>query len=265
MVNDGQQTLPHKFAMPKVNEHRSNKQLARIHWQQRGIPVAEHAKELKDVNGCQKDKTHICSHYSDVAATYSKYEALVSLLQRGTSWLQMYKTTVTACNELSRSREREQLAEAADRTAPVERRGLHTAEQQILPYKFAMPKLQEHLSDEKVARIHWQQKGKVVVAHAEHLKQWNETRSQAWVTSNYAVVEVTRRKHEALMTSLKSGTSWKNMYETTVSACKELSSLSAEAAGVTYQMDILFQASILEEAKKDPDLNGLNLSKVASL
>ena len=50
------------------------------------------------------------------------------------------------------------------------------------------------------------------------------------------------------------------MYQTTVSACKELSSLSAEATGVTYQMDILFQASILEEAKKDPDLNGLNLS-----
>ena len=183
MVNYGQQTLPYRFAMPKVNEHPSDKKFARIHWQQRGIPVAEHAKELKDVNRCQKDKTDVYSHYSDVAATYSKYEALVSLLQRGTSWLQMYKTTVTACNELSRSREREQLAEAADRTAPVERRVLHTAEQQILPYKFAMPKLQEHLSDEKVARIHWQQKGKVVVAHAQHLKQWNETRSETHLTS----------------------------------------------------------------------------------
>ena len=44
-----------------------------------------------------------------------------------------------------------------------------------LPHKFAMPKVEPHPSDEKLARIHWQQRGKVVAAHTKHLKQLEKT------------------------------------------------------------------------------------------
>ena len=59
---------------------------------------------------------HVASQYVVVAATHKKHEALVTLLQKGTSWLNVYQTTVTACDELSSSRGREELAEAAGLT-----------------------------------------------------------------------------------------------------------------------------------------------------
>ena len=94
-----------------------------------------------------------------------------------------------------------------------------------------------------LARIHWQQRGRDVDAHTKHLKQLNKTRLQTQVASQYVVVAATRRKHEALVTLLQNGTSWLNMYQTTVTACDELSSSRgreelAEAAGLTYQMDV---------------------------
>ena len=55
------------------------------------------------------------------------------------------------------------------------------------------------------------------------------------------------------------------MYQTTVTACDELSSSRgreelAEAAGLTYQMDVFLEGSTLREARDDPDLHGLNFN-----
>ena len=93
-----------------VELHSSDKTLARIHWQQRGAIVAQHAKHLKQYNGKDK-KVHETSQYVVVATTARKHEALVILLRNGTSWLKMYQATIKAWDELSSSRE-EELAEA---------------------------------------------------------------------------------------------------------------------------------------------------------
>ena len=73
------------------------------------------AKHLKQYNGKDK-KVHEASQYVVVAAARRKHEELVTLLQNGTSWLNMCQTTVTACDELSSSRGREELAAAASLT-----------------------------------------------------------------------------------------------------------------------------------------------------
>ena len=104
--------LPHNFAMPQVEPHPSNKKLARIHWTQMGNDVAAHAKHLKHYNMTRK-QSQVTSQYVVVAATERKHEALVTLLHNGTSWLNMYQATVKACDELSASRGREELAAAA--------------------------------------------------------------------------------------------------------------------------------------------------------
>ena len=55
------------------------------------------------------------------------------------------------------------------------------------------------------------------------------------------------------------------MYQTTVTACDELSSSRgreelAEAAGLTRQMDVFLEGCKLQEARDDPDLHGLNFN-----
>ena len=99
----------------------------------------------------------------------------------------------------------------------------------------------------------------------KHLKQFHSTRLETQVSSQYVVVAATRRKHEALVALLQNGTSWLNMYQTTVTACDELSSSRgreelAEAAGLTYQMDVFLEGCTLREARDDPDLHGLNFN-----
>ena len=108
------QLLRHNFAMPTVEAHGSDKKLGRIHWQQRGKHVAAHTQDLKQLDKI-RSRTQVVSQYVVVAATGRKHEELVASLQNGTSWLNMYQTTVTACDELSSSRGREELAEAAGR------------------------------------------------------------------------------------------------------------------------------------------------------
>ena len=66
---EGVKPLPHNFVMPMVELHSSDKTLARIHWQQRGAIVAQHAMHLKQYNG--KDKkavsyTHLTLPTSDL-------------------------------------------------------------------------------------------------------------------------------------------------------------------------------------------------------
>ena len=134
-----------------------------------------------------------------------------------------------------------------------------------LPHNFAMPKMELQPSDKKFARIRWKQRGTYVAEQRMHLKQFNETRSQTQVASHYVLFAATRRKHEALVTLLQNGTSWLNMYQTTVKACDELSSSRgreelAEAARFTYQLDVYMEGCTLEDARDDPDLYGLNFN-----
>ena len=136
---------------------------------------------------------------------------------------------------------------------------------QTLPHNFAMPKVEPHPSDKKLDRIHWQQRGRDVVAHTKHLKQLNKTRLQTQVASQYVVVAATRRKHEARVTLLQNGASGLNMYQTSVTACDDLPSRRgreelAAAASLTYQMHVFLEGCTLREARDDPDLHGLNFN-----
>ena len=123
-----------------------------------------------------------------------KLQTLLADLGKGTSWLNMYKMTAKACEAI-----------------------------QPLPHNFAMSKVEPH-PDNKLARIHWQQRGRDVAAHTKQLKQLNKTRLHTHVASHYVVVASTRRNHEALVTLLQNDTSGLNMYQTTVTSCDELSS-----------------------------------------
>ena len=133
-----------------------------------------------------------------------------------------------------------------------------------LPHNFAMPMLEPQPSDKTFARIRWKQRGTYVAEQRMHLKQFNETISQTQVVSQYVLFAATRRKHEALVTLLQNGTSWLNMYQTTVRACDELSRSRgreelAEAAALTCQMDVFVGDSTLGEARDDPYLQGLEI------
>ena len=170
----------------------------------------------------KESKTALYSSWMPVAEAKRKHEALLAELRQGTSWLNMYQTTAKACEP-----------------------------EKPLAHNFAMPMVELHSSDKKLARIHWQQMGAIVAQHAKHLKQYNGKYKQVHVASQYVVVAATRRKHEALVTLLQNGTSWLNMYQTTVTTCDELSSSRgreelAEAAGSTYQMDVFSRAVLCE-------------------
>ena len=165
----------------------------------------------------KENRTDLVSSWMAPTDAQRKLQTLLADLGKGTSWLDMYKMTAKACEAI-----------------------------QPLPHNFAMPKVEPHASDKKLARIHWQQRGREVAAHKKLLKQLSKTRPQAQVASQYVVVAATRRKHEARVSLLQNGTSWLNMYKTTVTACDELSSSRgreelAEAAGLSYQMNIFLE------------------------
>ena len=91
--------------------------------------------------------------------------------------------------------------------------------QKPLPCHFHTPCLQL-TKDESKARIHWQAKGNVVANHKQHMvnsvsKENNTSLYSSWMPSAEA-----KRKHEALLTELRQGTSWLNMYQTTAKVCE---------------------------------------------
>ena len=232
--SEEQKSLPFNFRAPRL-QLTQDKSQARIFWQSQGQIIADHKQQM--VKSIGKDnRTSLYSSWMAPTDAQRKLQTLLADLGKGTSWLNMYKMTAKACEAI-----------------------------QPLPHNFAMPKVEPHPSDKKIARSHWQQRGRDVVAHTKHLKQLNKTRLQTQVASQYVVVAATRRKHEALVTLLQNGTSWLNMYQTTVTACDELSSSRgreelAEAAGLTYQMDVFLEGCTLREARDDPDLHGLNFN-----
>ena len=165
--------------------------------------------------------------------TKTSHEALLAELRQGTSWLNMYQITAKACEP-----------------------------EKPLPHDFAMPKVEPHPSDKKLARIHWKQRGAIVAQHAKHLKQYNSKDKQVVQVSQHVVVAATERKHDALVTLLHNGTSWLNMYQATVKACDELSSSRreeelAEAAKGSRDSEAAFEVSILRQAQEEVNMHCL--------
>ena len=121
----------------------------------------------------KSNRTFLYSSWMLSAEAQRKLDTTLADLQQGSSWLNMYQITAKACEEVK-----------------------------LLPHNFAMPRVDPHCSDKKLARIHWTQQGMVVAQHAKHLKQYNKTRKRTHVVSQYVVIAATRRKHEALVSLL---------------------------------------------------------------
>ena len=217
--SEEQKSLPFNFRRPRL-QLTQDKSSARIFWQSQGQIIADHKQHL--AKGTGKDNmTSLCSSWMGSTDAQQKLQLLLADLGKGTCWLNMYKMTAEACKAI-----------------------------QLLPHNFAMPKVEPHPSDKKLARIHWQQGGRDVAARTKHLTHLNKTSLKTDVVSQYVVIAAARRKHEALVTLLRNGTSWLYMYQTTVTACDELSSSRgreelAVAAGLTYQMDVFLEGGIL--------------------
>ena len=179
-------------------------------WQSQGKIIAEQKEHMvKRIGKSSKadNRTSLYSSWMAPTDAQRQLETLLADLGKGTSWLNKYKMAAKACVAI-----------------------------QLLRHNFAMPTVEAHGSDKKLGRIHWQQRGTHVAAHTQDLKQLDKIRSRTQVVSQYVVVAATGRKHEELVASLQNGTSWLNMYQSTLRACDELSSSrgreeSAEAAG----------------------------------
>ena len=190
--------------------HGGDKSQARMAWQSQGKIIAEQKEHMvKRIGKSSKadNRTSLYSSWMAPTDAQRQLETLLADLGKGTSWLNKYKMTAKACVAI-----------------------------QLLRHNFAMPTVEAHGSDKKLGRIHWQQRGTHVAAHTQDLKQLDKIRSRTQVVSQYVVVAATGRKHEELVASLQNGTSWLNMYQSTLRACDELSSSrgreeSAEAAG----------------------------------
>ena len=134
--------LPFNFHTPCLQLTKDESK-ARIQWQAKGNVVANHKQHM--VNSVSKEnKTSLYSSWMPSAEAKRKHEALLAELRQGTSWLNMYQTTAKVCEP-----------------------------EKPLPHNFAMPMVELHSSDKTLARIHWQQRGAIVVQHAKHLQHYN--------------------------------------------------------------------------------------------
>ena len=207
--SEEQKSLPFNFCAPRL-QLTPDKSQARMAWQSQGKIIAEQKEHMvKRIGKSSKadNRTSLYSSWMAPTDAQRQLETLLADLGKGTSWLNMYKMTAKACVAI-----------------------------QLLRHNFAMPTVEAHGSDKKLGRIHWQQRGTHVAAHTQDLKQLDKIRSRTQVVSQYVVVAATGRKHEELVASLQNGTSWLNMYQSTLRACDELSSSRgreelAEAAG----------------------------------
>ena len=230
--SEKQKPLPFNFRAPCLQVTK-DKSKARIFWQAKGQIVADHKQHM--VKSVGKDnRTSLVSSWMLSTEAKRQLETLLADLQQGTSWLNMYMIAAKACEEVK-----------------------------PLPHNFAMPRVEQHPSDKRLARIHWQQKGKDVALHAKHLKHYSESHKQSVLASQYVVVAATERKHKALVTLLQNGTSWLNMYQATVKACDELSSSRreeelAEAAKGSSNLEAASEAGVLRKAQGEISMHGLN-------
>ena len=133
--SEEQKSLPFNFRAPRL-QLTQDKSQARIFWQSKGQIIADHKQQM--VKSIGKDnKTSLCSSWMAATEAERQLKTLLADLNNGTSWLNMYKLTAKACEGVK-----------------------------PLPHNLAMPKVEPHPSDKKLAHIHWRQSGKYVAPHA---------------------------------------------------------------------------------------------------
>ena len=116
--SEDQKSLPFNFRDPCL-QLRRHKSQARIYWQSQGQIFADHTQQMVKSIG-KGNRTSLYSSCMAATDAQRKLETLLADLGEGTSWLNMYKMTVKACEAI-----------------------------QPLPHNFAMPKVEPHPSDKK--------------------------------------------------------------------------------------------------------------------
>ena len=115
--------LAFNFRAPLL-EYRRDRSVARMRWETEGAIVATHAHRMANKVG-KRQRTWLYSSWMRIAEAERNLETTLADLQQGSSWLNMYEITAKACKEVI-----------------------------PLPHNFAMPKVDPHPSDKKLARIH---------------------------------------------------------------------------------------------------------------
>ena len=124
--SEEQKSLPFNFRAPRL-QLTQDKSQARICWQSQGQIIADHKQQMVRASG--RRTGHHCIHHGWLLQMHNENcKRYWPILEKGTSWLNMYKMTAKACEAI-----------------------------QPLPHNFAMPKVEPHPSDKKLARIRWQQ------------------------------------------------------------------------------------------------------------
>ena len=139
-----QKSLPFSFRDPRLQLTQAKSQ-TRICWQTQGHIIADHKHQTVKSIG-NDTMTSMYSSWMAPPDAQRKLQTVLADIGKCTSWLNMYKMAAKACESI-----------------------------QPLSHNFAMPKMEPHPSDKKLARIHWQPRGRDVVAHTKHLNQLNKT------------------------------------------------------------------------------------------
>ena len=123
--SEKQKPLPFNFRVPGLQfaKYRSK---ARVLSQAQGQIVVCQQHMVNSVG--KHNRTYLYSTWMFRSEAERKFETLLADLRQGTSWLSMYKITAKACEEVM-----------------------------PLPHIFAMPRVEPHPSDTKLARIGWEQ------------------------------------------------------------------------------------------------------------
>ena len=96
--SEKQNVLSFKFRAPRL-QLTQDKSQARIFWQSQGQIIADHKQHM--VNDIGKDnRTSLCSSWQAPTEAERQLETLLAVLKNGTSWLNMYKMTAKACEEV---------------------------------------------------------------------------------------------------------------------------------------------------------------------
>ena len=122
--SEKQKPLRFNFQTPCL-QFTKDESTARIRWQAKGNVVAIYKQHMRN-SVSKENKTRLHSSWMPSAEAKRKHEALLAELRQGTSWLNMYQTTAKACEGVKLS-----------------------------PHNFAMPRIEQHHSDKRLARIRW--------------------------------------------------------------------------------------------------------------
>ena len=93
--SEEQKSLPFNFRAPRLQRTQAKSQ-ARICWQSQGQIIADHKQQMVKSIGTD-NRTSLVSSLMAPTDAQRKLQTLLADLGKGTSWLNMYKMTVKAC------------------------------------------------------------------------------------------------------------------------------------------------------------------------